>query len=122
MFSYQIYKLLHFSGLAMAFLGLGGIMLHHYSNHDNLKAKAKILAFSLHGVGLLFMLTGGFGMLARLGLVNGLPGWVYAKLALWLLLGAMVGFAKRMKNAWIVSFMLVSIVVFSATLALYKPF
>ena len=122
MLSYQIYKLLHFAGLAMAFLGIGGIMLHHFSNHDNLKAKAKMLAFSLHGVGLLLMLTGGFGMLARLGLVNGLPGWVYIKLALWLLLGAMVGFAKRMKNAWLLSAILVSIVVSAASFALYKPF
>ena len=122
MIPYQIYKLLHFAGLAMAFLGIGGIMIHHFSNHDTLKAKAKILAFSLHGVGLLFMLIGGFGMLARLGLINGLPGWVYAKLALWLLLGAMVGFAKRMKNAWILSFILIAVVVTAAGFALYKPF
>ncbi|MGD2120344.1 MAG: hypothetical protein PVJ76_01300, partial [Gemmatimonadota bacterium] len=51
----------------------------------------------IHGFGALAALTGGFGLLARLNLESdGLfPGWIWAKLALWVLLGALVALPYR---------------------------
>jgi hypothetical protein len=122
MLSYQIYKLAHFAGIMMLFIGLGGLLVSAYAGHANLKSRAKILAFTFHGLGLLLILVGGFGMLARLGLVNGLPVWIYIKLLLWLTMGIAVSLAKRStKAAWLNALLFVGIGVSSAALALYKP-
>lgn len=123
MIPYQVYKLVHFAGLMLLFLGLGGLLVASFSGIQTLKTRAKILSFTLHGVGLLLILIGGFGMLARLGIVNGLPAWVYGKLFMWLILGAGVSMAKRADGkAWLISVVFVTVGVFAALLALYKPF
>ena len=49
----------------------------------------------VHGVGLLFSLVGGFGLLARLGIVTQWPTWVIAKLVIWIVLGGWLAVAKR---------------------------
>lgn len=123
MISYQIYKLLHYAGIMMLFAGLGGILISHYASAAGIKGKAKMLAMMSHGVGLIFILVAGFGMLARLGITGGLPGWIYAKLAVWLFLGAAATLAKRKaSNAWMFLALFVFAGVTSAYLAMYKPF
>lgn len=98
MISYETYKILHFFGIALLLLGLGSI-LGSYAVTANVKGKAKMAGFIAHGLGLLLALTGGFGMAARLGLVNGLPGWIYGKLAIWVILGIGISLSKR-KAQW----------------------
>lgn len=46
----------------------------------------KVMMFE-HGFGLLLMLVSGFGLLAKLG-IHGVPGWVWAKIGIWVFLAA----------------------------------
>ncbi len=120
--SYEIYKLLHFLGIFMVLTALAG-MAFSAMNSDLAKHPARKLAAMLHGIGLLLMLLGGFGMLARLGITGGLPGWIYAKLALWLVLGGALFFVKRRpgsaKLIWIGSAALAFV---ASYLGIYRPF
>jgi hypothetical protein len=118
---YEIYKIMHLIGLTLLLLGLGGI-LAAFASTQSVPKKVKGLCFGAHGLGLLLMLVGGFGMAARLGLVSGLPGWIYAKLAIWLILAGMISAAKRKADkapALILVFTL--LVGAAAWFAIYKP-
>ena len=121
MIPFEIYKILHLFGIALLLLGLGGI-LSAFALTPKVSSKIKILGFSAHGLGLLLALTGGFGMAARLGLINGLPLWIYAKLGIWAFLAISVSIAKR-KAQW--SFTLVGLfaglVALATYFAIYKP-
>ncbi len=122
MLSYQIYKMAHFLGIFMILAALGGTAFAAMQSEAAKHPWRKVAAV-FHGVGLFLVLLGGFGMLARLGLVAGLPGWIYGKLALWLLLGAMFFVARRRpalaRSVWIGSGVLA---LGAGYLALYKPF
>lgn len=89
MISYQVYKMVHFLGIFMLMLALGGFIFQTISGSGKLFTGRKV-ALIMHGSGLFLVLLGGFGMLARLGLTAGLPGWIYGKLVIWLLLGAVI--------------------------------
>ncbi len=88
---YAIYRLLHLGGMFAMFMGLGGIALHVANGGTKASNTARKLLASVHGTALFVILLGGFGMLARLKLVQGggLPGWIYLKLAIWVIMGAM---------------------------------
>jgi hypothetical protein len=77
-----------------------------------------------HGIGLFLVLLGGFGMLARLELVSGgLPGWVWAKLAIWLTLGGLMVLPyRRPQFARAVFLAVPTLGLIAALLALTKPF
>ncbi|MEO5799398.1 MAG: hypothetical protein ABIZ70_01940 [Gemmatimonadales bacterium] len=88
MIPYGVYKILHLSGMFLLFTILGGIALHVLNGGTRESNAGRKLAGALHGVALFVILLGGFGMLARLGMVRGaFPGWIWAKLTIWLLLG-----------------------------------
>lgn len=77
-----------------------------------------------HGIGLLLALVGGFGLLARLGVVHGgLPAWVIAKLGIWFVFAIMVGVVIRKKSLakplWFITLLLGGL---AAYLAGSKPF
>ncbi len=87
---YAIYRLLHLGGMFAMFMGLGGIAVHVANGGTKASNTARKLLASVHGTALFVILLGGFGMLARLKLVQGgLPGWIYLKLAIWVALGMM---------------------------------
>ncbi len=121
MIPFEIYKIMHLFGLALLLLGLG-TALSAFALTPKVSAKIKILSFSSHGIGLLLMLTGGFGMAARLGLMNGLPLWIYAKLGIWAFMAIAISLVKR-KAQW--SFFLVGLIACMVALAtyfaIYKP-
>lgn len=121
MISYQIYKIMHLAGISLILLGLAAV-LGAYANSSKINSRFRMVAFISHGLGLLLALTGGFGMAARLGLVHGLPGWIYAKLMIWVLLGLAISLAKR-KAQWTFALILTfTILVGTATgIAIYKP-
>jgi hypothetical protein len=96
--SKEFYNIMHFAGLIFLFLGLGGILLS-YATGNVLKKKIKVLAYACHGVGLTLLLVSGFGLLARLGLVQGLPSWVYVKLLIWTFFGLALSIARK-KAQW----------------------
>lgn len=123
MISYSIYKVIHLLGVLMVFLSLGGVTMHVINGGGKDHAWRKPTAIT-HGVGLLLALVGGFGLLARLGVVHGgLPGWVLAKLGIWFVFAIMVGVVIRKKSLakplWFMTILLGGV---AAYLAGSKPF
>jgi hypothetical protein len=80
-----IYKLIHFVGIFFLLTGLGALI---FSEKDKIKP-----ATISHGVGLLLILLGGFGMQAKTHI--GFPVWFTVKIAIWLVLGGMVVAIKK---------------------------
>ena len=122
MISYQVYKLFHFLGIFMLLFALGGLLLHRI-NGGGSQHPWRRSAVITHGVGLLLILLGGFGMLARMGLVSGLPGWIYGKLAIWFVLGGLIAAIRFRPNIskglWWGG---IALAVMAAYLAINKPF
>ncbi|HRK02225.1 MAG TPA: hypothetical protein PLH57_06125 [Oligoflexia bacterium] len=122
MISYQIYKLMHLTGILMIFLGLGGVAMHAINGGPRAHRWKRGVALT-HGVGMLLTLVGGFGLLARLGMAANMPGWAYAKIVIWLGLGgALALFIRKQscaKKAW---FGVLVLGLAAAYLANYKPF
>ena len=78
-----------------------------------------------HGTALFLILLGGFGMLARLNITHGLglPGWIWAKLGIWTVLGALILVVRR--TPALSGRLLVAVpflAVLAGIIALYKPF
>lgn len=88
--SYQFYKMMHFIGLIMLFMGLGGRIIFLAAKVQNPVGK---ICSILHGLGLVLVLVAGFGLLARLQV--GFPGWVYVKIAAWVGIGALTILPKK---------------------------
>lgn len=86
----DIYRLLHLGGNFAMFMALGGIALHASNGGTRASNTGRKLIAVLHGTALFLILLGGFGMLARLHLMQGgLPFWVYLKLAIWAVMAVM---------------------------------
>lgn len=119
MISYAVYKMVHYVGIFLLVFGLGGVLISHLAGFS-LKGKAKFLGFLTHGLGMFLVLLGGFGMLARLGITSGLPGWIYAKLGIWLLLGLAISLAKR-KPSYFLSVVIITLLSLAPYVAIYKP-
>ncbi|MGJ4789342.1 hypothetical protein [Leptospira koniambonensis] len=128
MISYPVYKLIHILGILFLFSAYGGLALHVLGGGTKENAPKKFIA-SAHGIGMMLVLLGGFGMLGRIGLLDSfaslisLPGWVIAKIAIWLIFGGLLtAYYKKPEFAKILWFGLPVLGTFSAYLALYKPF
>lgn len=91
MISLQVYNVAHVLGAFLLMTGLGALAVYALAGYGA-NAGASKLAAMAHGIGLLLILVAGFGQLARLG--TGFSGWVWAKIVIWLLLGA-AGFLMR---------------------------
>jgi len=119
---YEFYKVLHLTGLILLFSGLMGLLMVKMTA-GQLAGSTKKLIFISHGVGLLFILVSGFGLLARLGLVRELPHWIYIKLAIWLYFGGAIALIQRKAEKLGKPLYLMFLVVFilAASVAIYKP-
>ncbi|MCA9537278.1 MAG: hypothetical protein KC620_00235 [Myxococcales bacterium] len=117
-----VYKIFHLTGMVMVFLSLGALAVHGAVRDERTGAWRKP-ALMTHGIGLLLVLVGGFGALARLGISWPWPGWIFAKIAIWLFFGAAATLVMRKpamaKGLW---WLFVLIFAAAAWLALYKPF
>lgn len=123
MISYSIYKVMHLVGVLMVFLAVGGVATHAANEGGRHHAWRKSILIT-HGIGLLLSLVGGFGLLARLGIVHGgLPNWALAKLGIWIFFAVVVGVLARRpklaKASWPVMIILGGV---AAYLAGSKPF
>ncbi len=124
MISYQVYKIIHLVGMFTLFTVLGAIALHALNGGTRASNTGRKLIGIMHGVALFIILLGGFGMLARLGMVQGmLPGWILAKIAIWIALPVLGAMAYR-KPAAAKSLLIVMPLLggLAAWIALYKPF
>jgi hypothetical protein len=122
MLSFIFYKNLHLIGVFMLFVALGGLMLHQINAATRENRWRKPVAIT-HGLGLLLVLVGGFGMLARLDMSWPWPGWVIAKIVIWIIFGALIAVVGRApslaKALWWITIVLGAA---AAYLALNKPF
>ncbi len=118
--SLEFYKILHIIGFISIFASLAGLWGVSLKGTDGGTRRALAL---IHGVGMTLVLISGFGMLARLGMTSGLPGWIYAKLTIWLVLGGSMVLAKRKAHIGpmlVVGWILIGGM--AAYLAILKPF
>lgn len=121
MFSHQFYNVVHIVGLALLMAGLGGIAIS--SATPQARWVHRVLR-AFYALGILLILLGGFGMLARLGIVRGTawPGWVWAKVGIWGALGALAFLLKRFPRASVLMMLLLPVLGgLAAYMAIYKP-
>lgn len=120
---YEIYKIIHLTGIVLTYLALGGVAVHAINGGTKADNKGRKLLAMTHGTGLLLALVGGFGLLARLGIKFPWDGWVFVKLGIWLVLGGVFSVFLRKpqvsKPLWGI---LILLFVLAAYLANYKPF
>jgi hypothetical protein len=119
--SYLTVKIIHLTGLALTFMGLAGALA---SSAAAPAASAPRRLFMIcHGVGLVVLLVTGFTLALQIGIGKNLPGWIWGKIVIWLLVGASAIAARRWYRfqVQILVWFLV-LVAGAAWLALYKPF
>jgi uncharacterized membrane protein SirB2 len=124
MLPYSFYKLVHILGIALALVSLGGLTVHALNGGRKADNAARKLLIAMHGVGALFVLVGGFGLLARIGFAHGsgFPLWLWVKLSLWAVLAAVVILPYRAPQATkplLITLPLISML--AAAMAVYKP-
>ena len=122
MISYETYKIIHLIAIVLLFSGLVGLLTIQMSG-GALVGRVRSMVFASHGIGFLLLLVSGFGLAARLGLFSSLPGWVFAKIGVWLVLGGAIAVVKR-KGMIGLPLFLILIGLFAATaiIAITKPF
>jgi hypothetical protein len=125
MFPRDFYEVLHIIGIAMLFLAIGGVATHAANGGTKATSQTRSLMGTVHGLGALLILVGGFGMLARIGFAHGtnFPGWLWVKIIVWLVLSAIVLLPYR-KPVLARPFVLILPLLagLAVYMALYKPF
>lgn len=122
MLPYTFYKVMHIFGILMMFGGLVALW-GLYTNGGKVTKQKRVQMALIHGFGMTFILVSGFGMMARLGLINGMPKWVIAKIFIWLFFGASIVLAKRKAHLGISLLgMWMAVGTLAAYFAIYKPF
>ncbi len=115
-------RILHFVGLIMVFLSLGGALVHAINGGGRDHAFRKQLAI-MHGLGLVLMLVAGIGLTHSLGFGASWPGWVYAKVLVWLALGGItVPLVRKPELARSLWWAVLALGLLATVLAVAKPF
>ncbi len=119
--SAHAYEVIHMLGVFMVVLAFGGVLLHALNGGTRETNRSRKHAAMFHGIGLLIILVSSFGMLARLKV--GFPGWVVAKLVIWLLFGGLLMLpARKPETARWLWLLLPLLGATAAWLGVYKPF
>ena len=123
----DLYEIVHVVGIALVMAAFGGIAMHAADGGTRSGPRARRALLGAYGGGLFLILLGGFGMLARIGAARGgiaeFPGWLWAKLAVWVVLGAIMMVPYRKPRAAMPVLVLTPLLAGLATyFALYKPF
>lgn len=118
---YEVYKIAHLIGIFMIMISLGGVATHAINGGDKESNHFRKALGITHGIGLVLVLVAGFGLLAQLQV--GWPIWVFVKLIIWIIFGALTGVAYRMgtkgQGLWYIMIVLGGL---AAYLAVTKPF
>lgn len=115
--SYELYKVLHVTGLALLLLGLGGLLFAS-------KEQRPRLAIILHGTGAIVMAVAGFGILAKLNMSSpgSWPGWLMVKIVLFVVVALLPTLLRKEIVPRGFGWILVAALVFGgAWLAIAKP-
>ncbi len=119
--SYTAYKLIHIVGILFLFTAAGGVALYAANGGTKEGNVGRVWVSAIHGLSLALIFISGFGLVARLG--TGFQPWVWAKVALWLVIGGVALMPLRKQSLglpYLVLFPLLGAV--AAFLALFKPF
>ena len=121
---YAVYKLIHFLGIFTLIGALVAAAMHVLRGGTRADDPYRRRLMAAHGIAAFLVLVGGFGMLARMGVLHGaLPNWVKVKLVLWVAVGAAIALPYRGKGpARLLLIALPLLVLAAAATALYKPF
>jgi hypothetical protein len=121
---YAAYKLMHFLGIFLMITALAAVAMHALRGGNRVDLPHRRAIAIAHGVAVALILTGGFGMLARLGIVQGgLPAWIYIKLLIWVTLaGAIAAPYLGQRYARMLLVALPVLTAAAGATALYKPF
>ena len=121
---YAVYKLMHFLGIFMLITALAATSMHVLRGGSRTDNPYRRVLGAAHGIAAALILTGGFGMLARLGVMHGaLPNWIYVKLAIWVTLAAAAVvpyLGRRYAGGLLIAVPMLAIA--AGAVALYKPF
>jgi hypothetical protein len=122
--SYPFYKIMHFVGIFVMLVALAATCMHAAMGGTKAENPFRKVLGAAHGLAALLILTGGFGMLARMGIVQGgLPVWVLLKITIWVALAAAMAL-PYLSRTWARG-LLVAMPVLAAlagATALLKPF
>lgn len=122
MVSYFGYKLVHLFGVFLMLTALGALTALRLAPAADVPAPVIRVLGLLHGAALVLVLLGGFGMMARIGILAAWPAWIWLKLVLWLLFGASVVAARRASRfAGVLLWALPLLGAVAAWVALHKP-
>lgn len=126
MFPRDLYEIIHLIGIALTMSALGATALHALEGGTRRGPRARRALAWVYGAGLFLILLGGFGMLARLGIaragVAAFPGWLWAKLTVWVALGAVMLPYRRPRVAMPLLLGTPLLIGLATYFALYKPF
>lgn len=127
MFSRDVYEIVHVLGIALVMLAFGGIASHAADGGSWKGSGSRRVVKVAHHVGMFLILLGGFGMLARIGIAKGgiatFPGWLWAKIVIFLVLGGTVALPyRRPQWTWPAFFATPALAALAVYFALYKPF
>lgn len=95
MLSHPIYKVIHLLAIFLLVCGLGGLWAMAAAAQDESRRAARKLVLANHGIAMFLILFAGFGMLARLGITGSWPLWIWIKIAIWVVLGALPVLLRR---------------------------
>ncbi len=123
----DLYEIVHVVGIALVMVAFGGIAVHAAEGGTRRGPRARRSLLGVYVAGLFLILLGGFGMLARIGAANGgvaeFPGWLWAKLAVWSVLAAIMVMPYRKPESLMPVLVATPFLAGLATyFALYKPF
>jgi hypothetical protein len=123
MFPRDFYEIMHIIGIAFLFAAMGGVAVHAANGGTRGASRTRVLVAVVHGLGALMILTGGFGMMARMGMMGqSFPAWLLVKLFLWVLLSGIILLPYRsaaLAKPFFIGLPLLAGV--AAYMALYKP-
>ena len=121
---YSTYKLIHYFGIFLLIAALAATSMNAIRGGTRSEWPWRKALGAAHGVAAFLILLGGFGMLARLGIVQGgLPGWVIAKLVIWVTLATAImvpKFGQQYAKALMVALPVLALS--AGAIALFKPF
>lgn len=122
--SFLAYKLVHLAGLFTLTTVLAGVCVQALHGDASPGSRRTPLVAAVFVLAALLILIGGFGMLARMGLLrSGLPRWALVKLGIWIGVVAMATVPHRGPGwARFALLALPIVLVLAGATALYKPF
>ncbi len=118
---YTVYKLIHVTSILFLFATAGGVALYVANGGTREGNVARKWVSAIHGLALVLIVISGFGLVARLG--TGFQLWVWAKFALWFIIGSLALLPLSKPHLGYRLFFLIPFLGgLAAYLAIFKPF